>query len=69
MTKQIPLGGKVRECGDSGTPIVLNSPDSDQAKIFMLLAKKIASEMLNRSLETGTHSGSPEVLITGFDKS
>jgi ATP-binding protein involved in chromosome partitioning len=38
---QVPLEAGVRECGDSGTPIVLRSPDAPAAKVLSGIADKL----------------------------
>jgi len=38
---QVPLEAGVRECGDSGTPIVLRSPDSPAAKVLSGIADRL----------------------------
>ncbi|GAA4559875.1 Mrp/NBP35 family ATP-binding protein [Pseudonocardia xishanensis] len=38
---QVPLEAGVRECGDSGTPIVLRSPDSPAAQVLSGIADRL----------------------------
>ncbi|WP_376768537.1 Mrp/NBP35 family ATP-binding protein [Pseudonocardia pini] len=38
---QVPLEAGVRECGDSGTPIVLRSPDSAAAQVLQGIADRL----------------------------
>jgi len=38
---QVPLEPGVRECGDSGTPIVLRSPESSAAQVLNGIAEKL----------------------------
>lgn len=40
---QIPLETRVRECGDSGTPIVLAQPDSPAARALQAVADRLAT--------------------------
>ncbi|MCO1657540.1 Mrp/NBP35 family ATP-binding protein [Pseudonocardia humida] len=40
---QIPLEPKLRECGDSGTPIVLADPSSASAKALLAVADKLTT--------------------------
>jgi ATP-binding protein involved in chromosome partitioning len=40
---QIPLETKLRECGDSGTPIVLADPESASAKALLAVADKLTT--------------------------
>lgn len=39
---EIPIDTRIRFGGDSGVPIVLSSPDSERAQLFMELATKVA---------------------------
>ena len=42
---EIPLGMEVREAGDQGTPVVISSPDSPQAKAFRKVAEEVARQV------------------------
>ena len=42
---EIPIDTKVRYGGDSGRPIVVGAPDSENAKTFMRLAATVAGEV------------------------
>jgi ATP-binding protein involved in chromosome partitioning len=42
---EVPIDSKVRHGGDSGRPVVVGAPESEHAKIFMLLAAKVAGEL------------------------
>ena len=44
-TYSVPLLGKIAENGDSGTPFILQNPDSPQAEIYARLAKSVVSEV------------------------
>jgi len=44
-TYSLPLRKDIAANGDSGTPYILEHPDSSQAKIFKSLAKTVASEV------------------------
>lgn len=44
-TYSLPLRQDIAANGDSGTPYILEHPDSSQAKIFKSLAKTVASEV------------------------
>ena len=47
---EIPLLPKIRETSDAGTPLTASDPDSDEAKIFIDLASKIAAKLnMNKS--------------------
>ena len=38
---QIPLDARLRECGDAGTPLVLNDPEAPAAKVLTDIAAKL----------------------------
>lgn len=38
---EIPLHGKIRELSDLGTPIVIADPESEQAKVYCMLAETV----------------------------
>jgi ATP-binding protein involved in chromosome partitioning len=40
---QIPLETKLRECGDSGTPIVLADPEAASAKALLAVADRLTT--------------------------
>lgn len=42
---EIPLGKEVRQGGDEGVPIVIRNPESEQAKLFMQSAEKLAQQI------------------------
>ncbi len=42
---EIPLAKEVRQSGDEGVPIVIRNPESDQAKLFMQIAEKLAQQI------------------------
>lgn len=42
---QVPLGIEVREGGDSGTPVVISSPDSPQSAAFRRAAEEVARQV------------------------
>lgn len=41
----IPLQADVRQCGDSGVPVVVEDPESNVAQIFREMAGKVAAEI------------------------
>lgn len=45
MLGEVPLGIEVREGGDKGTPVVISSPDSPQAKAFRKAAEEVARQV------------------------
>jgi ATP-binding protein involved in chromosome partitioning len=47
---EIPIDSKVRHGGDVGTPIVVGVPDSDNAKVFMQIAAKVAQRLVTHVL-------------------
>ncbi len=51
---QVPIDMRLREAGDSGTPLVLSDPDSPAARQLLAIADKLASR--SRSL-AGRHLG------------
>ena len=48
---QIPLVQKIREQGDSGTPIVLEHPDHPVSKEYISITEKIALEVARKTFE------------------
>lgn len=42
---EVPLHLRIREAGDSGKPIVMESPDSPEAQAFMHIAKNLAAQV------------------------
>jgi ATP-binding protein involved in chromosome partitioning len=42
---EIPLAKEVRQGGDEGVPIVIRNPESEQAKLFMQSAEKLAQQI------------------------
>ena len=42
---QIPLDQSIREGGDSGTPIVIGYPESESAKVFVSIAKRVLAKV------------------------
>ncbi|MES1989643.1 MAG: Mrp/NBP35 family ATP-binding protein [Pseudomonadota bacterium] len=42
---EVPLHMSVRETSDAGTPIVASAPDSDEAKIYISIARKVAAHI------------------------
>lgn len=42
---EIPLAKEVRQGGDEGVPIVIRNPESEQAKLFMQAAEKLAQQI------------------------
>ncbi len=42
---EVPLHLRIRETGDSGKPIVMESPDSPEAQAFMHIAKSLAAQV------------------------
>ncbi|HQR38563.1 MAG TPA: Mrp/NBP35 family ATP-binding protein [Blastocatellia bacterium] len=54
---RIPLGAHVRESGDSGVPVVVASPETDQAKAF----REIADAVVARSETAGSAKALPTI--------
>ena len=42
---EVPIDSKVRHGGDAGRPVVVGAPDSEHAKIFRVMAAKVAGEI------------------------
>ena len=42
---EVPLHLAIRETSDAGTPIVVSSPDSEQAKAFLAIAEAVAAKL------------------------
>ncbi len=55
----IPVGGVIREGGDSGSPVVAGQPKSEQAKAFAAAAAELARQVsiLNAQASHGAASG------------
>lgn len=49
---QIPLDGRIRECGDAGEPVVRADSDGPQAEAFRKIARAIACVEPTRQAET-----------------
>ncbi len=57
----LPLDIKIREQSDSGKPTVIAEPDSEIAKVYKTIARKVASKIAIASLD---HSGKfPNIVI------
>ncbi|NTV46405.1 MAG: Mrp/NBP35 family ATP-binding protein, partial [Chlorobiales bacterium] len=52
---EIPLGIEVREGGDEGVPIVIRNPESEQAKLFIAAAEKLAQQIAIRNAGVGSN--------------
>jgi ATP-binding protein involved in chromosome partitioning len=42
---EVPITARIAESGDEGVPIVVGAPDSEQAQIFMTIARAIAGKI------------------------
>jgi len=42
---EVPLEGSVREGGDRGIPVVISHPDSEAAKVFFAIARKLLASL------------------------
>lgn len=56
---EIPLGTDVRKGGDEGVPVIIRNPESEQAKLFMSAAKKLAQQIAIKN--AGIGSGKVEI--------
>ena len=60
-TYSIPLLGQIAKNGDSGTPYILDNPDTPQAEIYYQLAKSVVSEVAKTKFGTG-RGGRPNIM-------
>ena len=60
-TYSIPLLGQIAKNGDSGTPFILENPDSPQAEIYYQLAKSVVSEVAKTKFGKGKGVGRPDI--------
>ena len=58
---EVPLHMTIREKSDSGEPVVATAPDSDEAKPFLEIARRVG-EHLDRALGEGARKG-PRISI------
>jgi ATP-binding protein involved in chromosome partitioning len=58
---EVPLHMSVRETSDAGTPIVATAPDSDEARIFIGIAEKVAAH-IDEALGTRARK-TPKIVI------
>ena len=42
---ELPINTKIREYGDTGKPIVLSDPGSDESEAFINIAKRLIKEV------------------------
>jgi ATP-binding protein involved in chromosome partitioning len=52
---EIPIVTEIREYGDKGDPIVIGKPNSDSAKIFIDIAKKLIAKIEKRNSDAGAN--------------
>ncbi|KAL9189462.1 hypothetical protein ACHAXT_009137 [Thalassiosira profunda] len=57
----VPLLGKIAQKGDSGTPFILDYPDSPQAAIYRDLAQSVVGEVAKAKFGKGKGGGRPMV--------
>ena len=48
---EVPIEQPIREAGDSGTPVVLNAPDSDAAQTFHTIGERLVEQVALRNAE------------------
>lgn len=60
-TYSVPLMGQIAQNGDSGTPFVLDNPNSPQAEIYRQLAKSVVSEVAKIKFGKGKGVQPPSV--------
>jgi len=58
----IPLLSQIAQNGDSGTPFILDNPDSPQAEIYFQLAKSVVSEVAKTKFGLGKSGGRPNIV-------
>jgi len=58
----IPLLSQIAQNGDSGTPFILDNPDSPQADIYFQLAKSVVSEVAKTKFGLGKSGGRPNIV-------
>jgi ATP-binding protein involved in chromosome partitioning len=59
---EIPIVTKIRESGDKGKPIVIDSPDLEVSKIYKSIAKNLILEINKKNINS-TQPQSPEIII------
>jgi ATP-binding protein involved in chromosome partitioning len=59
---EIPIITKIREAGDSGKPIVIESPDCEASKIYKSIAKNLILEINKKNINSAQPQ-SPEIII------
>jgi len=59
---EIPIVTKIREAGDNGKPIVIDSPDSDVSKIYKGISKNLILEINKKNLNSAQPQA-PEIII------
>ena len=57
---EIPIVTKIREAGDKGKPIVIDSPDSEVSQIYKGIARNLIIEVNKKNLQTPQ---APEIII------
>jgi ATP-binding protein involved in chromosome partitioning len=50
---EVPIHAQVRHGGDAGRPVVVGAPQSEHARLFMLIAARVAGEVAKRNGPTG----------------
>ena len=58
---EVPLHMTIREKSDNGEPVVATAPDSDEAKPFIEIARRVG-EHIDRALG-GSARKAPEIVI------
>ena len=54
---QIPLNMQMREDGDSGKPITISDPESEQAKLIQAITDRLVSKIRNKNFELTKNPG------------
>ncbi len=55
---EVPLYQSIRETSDAGTPITASAPDSEEAKVFIGIATRVAAH-----LDKGAGKQAPKITI------
>jgi len=63
----IPLLSQIAQNGDSGTPFILDNPDSPQADIYFQLAKSVVSEVAKTKYGLGKNGGGRPNIVYNSD--
>jgi len=57
---QVPMTTEVRECGDSGTPVVQHAPDNAGARVFTEVAERLTTNIAVDAFKRGGGDRAPD---------